>query len=90
MVVYESFELYNALTGKICPALDKWSLTGGGCLREVVAHRGSTVSSNRCNLATAYIQEWGGSGKIVPDATLDVSIDNIDFNKMFTLWIQTP
>ena len=34
----------KALTGKVFNVLDRWSLTGGGRLRELVAHRVSTVS----------------------------------------------
>ena len=42
VVVYERFQ-YKALTENIFGVLGRWSLMGGGSLREVVARRGSTV-----------------------------------------------
>ena len=33
----------KALTGKMLVSLDWWSLMGGGRLREVIAHGGSSV-----------------------------------------------
>ena len=42
MVVYERLQ-YKALTEDILSVLGRWSLMGGGCLLEVVAHGGSTV-----------------------------------------------
>ena len=42
VVVYERFQ-YKALTENTFGVLGRWSLMGGGSLREVVARRGSTV-----------------------------------------------
>ena len=42
VVVYERFQ-YKALTENIFGVLGRWSIMGGGSLREVVARGGSTV-----------------------------------------------
>ena len=42
--VYERFQ-YKALSDNIFGVLGRWSLTGGGRLRDVVESGGSTVSS---------------------------------------------
>ena len=41
-VAYERFQLQGFVWEKL-GVLDRWSLIGGGRLKEVVAHRGSTV-----------------------------------------------